>query len=291
MSTSMCVRTCCQQYRFIGDFNKDDAFVLDRIIRADWLSVHHDEAGDWPQRTYRAFRTGQSVALEKVEAVMEIPQWPSDVYKERENHPDYWRDWGPCPPPSLRQKLLPIYDICDGNSLPENFHQMTVHAKTNLQEYLYIDVPNSELRKWALLGNLEKDWERGGSSLLDIQAIAKLPLEWGEAIAYRIFREADTGMLGIRPHAPDPDPLIRGQHCEALEDIKCSYTLEDEEDFNVIDKGDTLIIDHPSAEPDEYRVYKKVSKKKYRDGREMIFQNVPRSAMRPLEEVEYLNDE
>lgn len=247
-----------EQYRFIGDkeptpSGTDTLLDLKQIIRAVKLSPGSFDA--FPGRAYRATRTeANGIILTEVTGTEEVPPWPEGIHE-----PSLTREYGwhtPIPT-QIARSLLPVYDVCSGDTLPSNFYQLRLQWKTNTQEYLYIDIPDTELASWALLGHLEKDWRRGGCSLLDIQHIARLPLKWGEAIAHTLYREPSTGMLGFQPLNPNPDALIRGQRVEVLEDIQNPFWDEDapkECERFFAHKGDTLNIVKPAAEPDTYEV-------------------------------------
>ena len=249
------------QYRFIGDNVPTKSGVretkhshrmpgtdtgtllhLERIVRADWLYTTDNAL---IARAYQATRTPNGITLAKVTGTEEVPPWPENTYKP----PAREKIWWDAVPRALRRYLLPIYDNCSGNTLPAGFYQVTLQYKEEAHEYLYIDVPEDTLASWALLGNLEKDWERAGSSFLDVQCIAKHPLNWGEAIAHTLYREPSTGMLGIRPFKPNPHQLIRGQLVTCKTDIVSEFS---DEPFAW--KGDTLVICKPAGEQDTYNV-------------------------------------
>ena len=285
------------QYRFIGDKvrTKSGARVnehsdkmvgsdtcellhLERIVRADWL---HSEGVYDAARAYRAERQGpgEMLALVPVEGAEEVPPWPADAYEQK------GPGWIEPVPEALKRFLLPIYDNCSGNSLPMGWHQLSIHWETRVDEYLYIDVPDAELSSWAMLGNLEKDWERGGTSLLDIQCIERLPLTWGEAIAYTLCREPSTGMLGIEPLTPNPDALIRGQVVECLHDIQDAWWDEDAPESMprfAARKGDKLVISRPGAEQDTYSVWRIGTASEGTDRTRPLFQNIGLEDMRVL---------
>ena len=245
-----------EQYRFIGEpTTSGTGTLLDlkQIIRAVNLSPSSYDA--FPGRAYRATRTpSDGIILTEVTGEEEVPPWPEGVYE-----PSLTREsgWHTPIPAQIARYLLPVYDNCSGNALPQGFYQVRIQWRTNAQEYLYIDIPDAELASWALLGSLEKEWRLNGCSLLEIQHIARLPLEWGEAIAHTLYREPSTGMLGFQLLNPNPDALIRGQQVEALEDIQNSYWDEDapkECERFFAHKGDTLRIVRQAPEPDTYEV-------------------------------------
>lgn len=267
-----------EQYRFIGAIQSDDnpIFGLDRIVRADWLATEGRTIYEYTEHAHRVKREADgTLSVTLVSPDEAVPPWPEDEYETN------YMEWKAIAPEAFRPHLLPIYSICSGDTLPEGFHQMTVESKTDSLEFLYIDVPNDEISQWALLGNYEKDWNRGGSSYLDIQHIARLPLEWGEQIAHQIYREPSTGMFGVRDMHTNPDTLIRGQVVKCLADIKDNWR----EDEYCLRAGDILIIDQPAAEPDEYRVYQRVPTSEFYGGRKLIFQRVHRAQMEVLDEV------
>ena len=223
---------------------------LERIVRIEWLQASGDAM---LERAYRATRTGADmITLTKAIGTEEIPPWPEGEYQP----PLDDTTWYKAVPNSLKRYLLPIHDNCSGNTLPSGFHQVTLQWKDSDYEYLYIDVPETELTSWALLGTMEKEWERGGISLLDIYDIQRLPLEAREGCAYRLYREPGTGMLGIQPLLSKPDMLTRGQLVECTTDIneKWFYPNDDKTEYRLwAKKGETLIILYPGHEQDTYR--------------------------------------
>ena len=245
-----------EQYRFIGDKEPTPSGTgtlldLKQIIRAEKLFPSAIDPG----RAYRATRTAsEGILLTEVTGEEEVPPWPEGIHEPSLTAEYGWHN----PIPALMARyLLPVYDNCSGNALPQGFYQVRIQWRTHAHEYLYIDIPDTELASWALLGSLEKEWRLNGCSLLDIQHIARLPLEWGGAIAHTLYREHSTGMLGFQPLNPNPDALIRGQRVEALEDIQQPYWDENApetcEKF-FARKGDTLRILKPAAEPETYEV-------------------------------------
>ena len=225
---------------------------LERIVRADWLQASGDAI---TARAYRAYRTGATevLSIAKDNGTEAVPSWPEDIPEP----PTERREWYDAVPDAMQRHLLPIFDNCSGNTLPADFYQTTIRWQTGEHEYLYIDVPDSALASWALLGSLERDWRRGGCSLLDIQSIDAMPLDWGEAIAYRLYREPATGMLGIQPLFPNPDALICGQLVRALVDIPNPFWDKDAPES--CDKfyarhGEMLVICKPGAEHETYSV-------------------------------------
>ena len=225
---------------------------LERIVRIEWL---HASGDDMLERAYRATRTSTGmITLTKATGTEEIPPWPEGEYQP----PLDDTTWYKAVPNSLKRYLLPIHDNCSGNTLPSGFHQVTLQWKDSDYEYLYIDVPETELTSWALLGTMEKEWERGGISLLDVYEIQRLPLDHGEGRAHTLYREPATGTLGIRSLQPfNPDMLTRGQLVECVTDIdrEMFYRKEGKTEYHLwAKKGETLIILRPGSTQDTYQV-------------------------------------
>ena len=277
-----------EQYRFIGDKPPTDSMpgtdksdlILKGIVRAS--ETGYSSYDEMMGRVYRAKRTASNgIILTEVTGEEEVPPWPEGI---REPSLITEFGWYTPIPAQIARYLLPVYNNCSGNALPQGFYQVRIQWRTNAQEYLYIDIPDAELASWALLGSLEKEWRLNGCSLLEIQHIARLPLEWGEAIAHTLYREPSTGMLGFQLLNPNPDALIRGQQVEALEDIQNSYWDEDapkECERFFAHKGDTLRIVRQAPEPDTYEV------ERLSDGQPFFGESLHRDKLRVITEEQH----
>ena len=303
-----------QHYRFIGMEQDEDTLSIERIVRADWLAAHRDECSlyrNYAKSAYRVTLGADRPIFHRVSSTETPPVYPEDLYdmektdwevSEGDKIPKPFRPFvvehgyrkrgrfgrRRSVPAVLDDKLLPVFDVCSGSTLPADFYQLSTSWNGDEHCYLYIDLEDADLKDWLLLGNYASDPTRGGAQFLDVQDIEKVPPAWGEAIAYEMYREPTTGYLAVRKYKPASDELIRGQVVVATKDIKNEGWDKEHDSPHwrefYVRVGDTLIIDKCSGEKDMYRCYLKVPTSSTNStGMELLWEDIPRDAMRVVE--------
>ena len=301
-------------YRFIGEPVEGDAsaFHLERIVGAAWLAAHRHESQQYQRYAEHAhiveFGT-DTPTIRLAPADEQPPAFPSglfdaETFRSEVNgrrevpvelepfliHHGYftavtWGNQDPVPY-QLRDKLLPIYDVCSGNTLPDGFYQLEIPWNGTMQCYLYIDVPDDTLKDWALLGRFAEDTRRGGAQFLDIHDIVELPLTYGANVAHTVYREPATGCFAVQRVHPQTDTLIRGQIAEVLADVpNAGWSETDEENFgwkpNHVERGDTVVISCPGQEIGTYRVYVHApNAEKPGERRRMVWEDIDADVLR-----------